>query len=89
MTRRSTRTSECTSIISKMHDDVSTNAILVTIKKKYATVKNTSKSSVIQTQLSSHSTSAMPQITTTTIPKGPSIHEGTLNTSVTLWFQNH
>ena len=59
-TRRLTRTSERTSTIFEMHDNVSTSAVLVAMKNKYATVKNTSKSLVIQTQLSSHSTSATP-----------------------------
>ena len=49
-------TSECTSIISEMHDDVSTSAALVAMKKKYAIVKNTSKSTITWTQLSSRST---------------------------------
>ena len=48
-TRRSTRTSECTSTISEMHDDVSTNAALVAMKKKYATARSTSKSMVTRT----------------------------------------
>ena len=51
-TMRSTRTSECTSIISEMHDDVSTNTVSVATKK-YVVVRNTSKSTKTRTQLSS------------------------------------
>ena len=76
MTRRSTRTFERTSTISEMHEDVSTSAVLVAMKKKYATVKSMSKSSVIQTQPFSHSTSATPQITTAMILKGPEHSQG-------------
>ena len=57
-TRRSTKTSECTSTISEMHDDVSTNTVSVTMKKKYAAARSTSKSTVTWTQLSSCSTPA-------------------------------
>ena len=48
-TRRSTRTFECTSIISEMHDDVSTSAASVAMKKKYTAIKSMSKSLVTQT----------------------------------------
>ena len=71
MTRKSTRMSERTSTISETRDGVSTSAGLVALKKKYATVKSTSRSSVTQTQLSSHLTPAMLQITAPTNPKGP------------------
>ena len=67
-TMKSTEMSEHTSTISEMHDNVSTSTVFLVVKKKYATVKSTSKSSVIQTQPSSRSTLATP---TTTIPKGP------------------
>ena len=70
MTRKSTRTSEHTSTISETCDDISTSAISLAMKKKYAAVKNTSKSLVIRTQPSSHSMSATPQITVSTILKG-------------------
>jgi len=73
MTRRLTRTSECTLIISETHDDVSMSAALVAMKKKYAAIKSMSKSSVTWTQLSSHS---IPQITTATILKGPQHSRG-------------
>ena len=42
-TRRSTKTSECTSTISEMHDDISTNAVLVAKKKKYAATRSTTR----------------------------------------------
>ena len=75
--KRSTRTSECTSTISKMHDDVSMNVVSVAAKKKYATIRSTSKSTETWTQLSSHSTSAMLQIPMpTTTPKGPQHSRG-------------
>jgi len=70
-TRRSTRTSKRTSTISETRDNISTSAISVIMKKKYATVKSMTKSSVTQTQLSSHSTSATLQIMAPTTPKGP------------------
>ena len=54
-TRRSTRTFECTSTIYEMHDDVSMNAASAAMKKKYAAARSTSKSTVTQTQLLSHS----------------------------------
>ena len=63
--------SECTSIIFEMHDDISTSAASIAMKKKYAAIKSTSKSLVTQTQLSSHSMPAMLQITAPTTPKGP------------------
>ena len=72
-TRKSTRTSEHTSTISKMRDIISKGAVSLAMKKKYAAVKNMSKSSVIWTQPSSHST---PQITTATIPKGSELSRG-------------
>ena len=50
--------SECTSIISETHVDVSTSATSVAMKKKYAAVKSTNRSSVTWTQLSSRSTPA-------------------------------
>ena len=68
--------SECTSTISEMHDDVSTSTASVTMKKKYATAKSTSKSTVTQTQLLSRSTLAMLQITAPTTPKGPQHSRG-------------
>ena len=61
---------EHASIISGMRDIISTSVVSLAMKK-YAGVKNTSKSLVIQTQPSNHSTLATPQITTTMIPKGP------------------
>ena len=61
---------ERTSTIFKTHDVILVGAVSLAMKKKYAGVKNTSKSSIIQTQPSSHSTSAMPQITMATILKG-------------------
>jgi len=60
MTRKSTETFGCTSTISDTCDDVSTSAALAIMKKKYAAAKSMSKSSVIQTQPSSHSTPAIP-----------------------------
>ena len=80
---------ECTSATSGMHDGISSNVVSVAMKKKYAAIKSTSKSSVTQTQLSSRSMPAMLQITAPTTLKGPSIHEGTPNTLVAPWFQNH
>ena len=82
MTRRSTRTSECTSIISEMRGDVSTSATSVAMKKKYAAVKSTRNNTVTQTQLSSRSTPTTLQIMVPTTPKAPSYHEGTSNTLV-------
>ena len=48
-TRKSTRTSKHTLTISMTRDDVSMSAIFLAMKKKYATVKSMSKSSVIWT----------------------------------------
>ena len=76
MTRRSTKTSECTSTTSRMHDDVSTNAALVAMKKKYAAARSTSKSMVTQTQLLSHSPPATLQTMAPIIPKGPQHSRG-------------
>ena len=64
--------SECTSIISETHVDVSTSATSVAMKK-YAAIKSTSKSTVTQTQLLSHSTL---QIMVPTTPKGPQHSQG-------------
>ena len=85
-TRRSTRASECTSTIFKMHDDVLTNATSVAMKKKYATARSMSKSTVTRTQLSNCSMPATLQMTASLTPKAPSIHEGASNTSVAPWF---
>jgi len=57
-TRKLKKMSEHTSTISETRDDVSTSVVFLAMKKKFTAVKNTSKSSVIQTQPSSHSTSA-------------------------------
>ena len=76
MTRRSTKTSECTSTISEMHDDVSMNVASVTMKKKYATARSMSKSMVIRTQLWSRSLQATLQTTTPTTQKGPQLSPG-------------
>ena len=70
MTRRSTRTSECTSTNFEMHDDVSTNAASVAMNMKYVAARSTSKSTVTQTQLSSHSSAATLQTTAPTTPRG-------------------
>ena len=59
-----------------MHDDVSTNAASVAVKKKYATTRSMSKSMVTRTQLSSRSTPAMLQTTVPTTPKGPQHSKG-------------
>ena len=50
--------------------------VSLTMKKKYAVIKNTSKSSVIQTQPSSHLTSATLQIMMATVPKAPEDSRG-------------
>ena len=55
LTRRLTRTSGCTSTISEMHDDVSTNAASVAMKTKYVAARSTSKSTATRTQPSSQS----------------------------------
>ena len=75
-TRRSTKTFECASTISEMHDDVSNNAASVAMKMKCATARSTSKSTVTQTQLLSHSLPAMLQTTAPTNPKGPQHSRG-------------
>ena len=59
-TRKSTRTSEHTSTISEMRDDISTSIVFLAMKKKYTAIKSMSKSSVIRTQPSSHSMPIMP-----------------------------
>ena len=46
-TKKSTKMSERTSTISEMHDVISTGAVSLAMKRKYAGVKNTSKSSAI------------------------------------------
>ena len=63
--------SEHTSTISRMLDVISMSADSLGMKRKYAGVNNTSKSLVIRMQPSSHLTSAMLQIPTVTILKGP------------------
>ena len=63
--------SENTSTISGMHDVTLMGAISLSMKRKYAGVKNTSKNSVIQIQPSRHLTSAMLPIPMVMIPKGP------------------
>ena len=70
-TRRLNKMLECTSVTFGMHDGVSSNVASVAMKKKYAAVKSTSRSSVTRTQLSSCSTPAMLEITASTTPKGP------------------
>ena len=57
MTKKSTKMSERTSTISETRDVISMGALSLAMKKKYAAVKNTSKSLVIRTQPSSQSTS--------------------------------
>ena len=54
-----------------MHDVISMGTIYLGMRRKYAGVKNTSKNSVIRMQPSSHLTSAMLQIPTVMILKGP------------------
>ena len=63
--------SKCTSTIYEMHDDILTNAASVTMKKKYAAYRSTSKRTITRTQLLSRSTSATLQTTAPTTPKGP------------------
>ena len=75
-TRRLTRTSECTSTIFEMHDDVSTNAASVAMKTKYAATRSTSKSMVTRTQLLSRSPTATLQTTAPTTPRGPQHSQG-------------
>ena len=60
MTNKSTRMSERTTTISETVDIISTSIVSLATKKKYATIKSTSNSSVIWTQPSSRLTSAMP-----------------------------
>ena len=71
MTKKSTKMSERTSTIFETRDVILMGAVSLTMKRKYAGVKNTSKSSIIRMQPSSHLTLAMLQIPTVTIPKGP------------------
>ena len=70
-TKKSTKMSERTSTISGTHYVISTGVVSLAMKRKYVGAKNTSKSSVIQTQPSSRLTPAMPLIMTVTVPKGP------------------
>jgi len=51
--------SENTSTTFEMHDVISMGAVSLAMKRKYAGVKNTNKSLVIQMQPSSHLMSAM------------------------------
>ena len=69
-TKKSTKMSEHTSTISGMRDVISMGAVSLAMKRKYAGVKNMSKSLVIRMQPSSHLTPATLQILTVTIPKG-------------------
>ena len=71
MTKKSTKMSERTSTISEMCDVISTGAVSLTMKRKYASIKSTSKNSETQTKPSSHSMLATLQITMLMIPKGP------------------
>ena len=80
---------ECTSVTFGMHDGVSSNVASVAMKMKYAVARSMSKSTVIQTQLWSRSPPAMLQIPAPTTQKAPSFHQGTPNTPVAPWFQNH
>ena len=50
---------ECTSTIFGMRDVISMGIVSLTMKRKYASVKKTSKSLVIRMQPSSHLTLAM------------------------------
>ena len=59
MTKKWNKMSERTSIIFGTRDAISTGAVSLAMKRKYAGVKNTSKSSVIRMQPSSHLTPAM------------------------------
>ena len=70
-TKKSIKMSEHTSTTSGMHDIISTGAIYLGIKRKYAGVKNMCKNSVIRMQPSRYLTSAMLPIPTVTILKGP------------------
>ena len=49
MTKKSTKMSERTSTISGTRDIILTDAVSLTMKKKYTGLKNMSKSSIIQT----------------------------------------
>ena len=71
MTKRSTKMSERTSTISGMRDVISMGVVSLGMWRKYADVKNTSKSSVIRMQPSNHLTPALLQIPMVMIPKGP------------------
>ena len=71
MTKKWIKMSEHTSTTSGMHDVTSMGAVSLVVNRKYAGVKNTSKSSVIRMQPSSHLTPAMLQIPTVMILKGP------------------
>ena len=71
LTKKWIKMSEHTSTTSRMHGVTSTGAISLAMKRKYIGAKNTSKSSVIQTQPSNHSTPATLQIPMAMIPKGP------------------
>ena len=59
MTKKSIKMSEHTSTTSGMHDVISIGAISLGMRRKYAGIKNTSKSSVIRMQPSSHLMLAM------------------------------
>jgi len=71
MTKKSIKMSEHTSTTSRMHDIILMGAIFLSMRRKYAGIKNMSKNSVIRMQPSSHLTSAMLPIPTVTILKGP------------------
>ena len=70
-TKKSIKMSENTSTTSGMHDVISMGTVSLSMRRKYVSVKNTSKNSVIRMQPSSHLTSAMLPIPTVTILKGP------------------
>ena len=63
--------SERTSTIAGMRDVISTGAVSLGMKGKYAIIKNTSKNSVIQMRHSNHLMPVMPPILTVMILKGP------------------
>ena len=63
--------SKCTSTISEMWDDVSTNTASATMKKKYVAARSMSKSMVTRTQLLSRSTPATLQTMALANPEGP------------------
>ena len=71
MIKKSTKMSERTSTISGIRDFISTGTVSLAMKRKYTDVKNTSKSSIIRMQPSSHLTPAMLQNLTVMILKGP------------------